>query len=443
MLRRVAGFVVFVHLAAGMVAALGDAPKVVRAVPDNGDTDVDPDLTELRFEFDQDMSQSGHSVCGGGDSFPEIDGKPKWESKRTFVLPVKLKPDHQYNLSVNCPAAQNFRGADGAPAQNYPISFKTRAAGAAPAAKLTVEQNKAAIAALKKAIDEKYSYRDLRKVDWTKVFEKYAPKLLAAETSAEFGRAAAELLGEAQDIHISVQVGKNTLGTHRRSGPINFRYDRLAKDVPNFKRVNEVVATGRFDDGIGYILITTWSNADRKAFEALFAALDELKDCRGLIIDVRPNGGGDERLAREFAGCFVRKAAVYSKNTYRDPKSKSGFTDPIDRRIEPNGKRPPFEGKVVVLVGPGNMSSNESFILMMRHGAGAKLVGAQTYGSSGNPKPHDLGNGVTVLLPSWQDLDADGKLLEGVGVRPDVAVEYSPTGDKPDAVIEAGRAALK
>ena len=80
---------------------------------------------------------------------------------------------------------------------------------------------------------------------------------------------------------------------------------------------------------------------------------------------------------------------------------------------------------------------------MMRHGAGTKLIGAQTYGSSGNPKPHDLGNGVTVLLPSWQDLDADGKLLEGVGVKPDVVVEYSPSGDKADAVIEAGRKALK
>lgn len=440
MLQRMAGLVACGILAA---AALGDAPKVVKAVPDNGDSDVDPALTELRIEFDRDMSPGGHSLCGGGETFPEIDGKPKWEGKRTFVIPVKLKPDHQYNLSVNCPAAQNFRGADGTPAQVYPISFRTRAEGAAPAAKLTAEQNKAAVAALRKAIDEKYSYRDLRKVDWKQVFEKYEPKLIGAETSAEFGRAAAELLGEAEDIHISVQVGKNTIGTHRRSGPINFRYDRLAKDVPNFKRVNDVVATGRFDDGVGYILITTWSNADRKAFEALYSALEEFKDCKGLIIDVRPNGGGDELLAREFAGCFVKKAAVYSKNTYRDLKAKSGFSSPIDRKIEPNAERPHFDGRVVVLIGPGNMSSNESFILMMRHGAGAKLIGAQTYGSSGNPKPHDLGNGVTVLLPSWQDLDADGTLLEGKGIKPDVEVEYTPADGKADVVIAAGRAALR
>jgi C-terminal processing protease CtpA/Prc len=38
-------------------------------------------------------------------------------------------------------------------------------------------------------------------------------------------------------------------------------------------------------------------------------------------------------------------------------------------------------------------------------------------------KPHDLGNGVTVFLPSWRDLALDGKDREGVGITPDVVVE--------------------
>ena len=39
-----------------------------------------------------------------------------------------------------------------------------------------------------------------------------------------------------------------------------------------------------------------------------------------LVIDVRPNGGGDERLAQELAGCFVAERALYAKHVYRDPK---------------------------------------------------------------------------------------------------------------------------
>ncbi len=46
----------------------------------------------------------------------------------------------------------------------------------------------------------------------------------------------------------------------------------------------------------------------------------------------------------------------------------------------------------------------------------------KTYGSSGNPLPHKLSNGVTVYLPSWQAYTLDGKLIEGNGVAPDVEI---------------------
>jgi C-terminal processing protease CtpA/Prc len=78
---------------------------------------------------------------------------------------------------------------------------------------------------------------------------------------------------------------------------------------------------------------------------------------------------------------------------------------------------------VAVLIGPATMSSCESFALMMRQAPRCKLVGASTRGSSGNPRPFDLGNGVVAWVPSWQDLDADGRLVEGQGVPPDVEVK--------------------
>jgi C-terminal processing protease CtpA/Prc len=68
------------------------------------------------------------------------------------------------------------------------------------------------------------------------------------------------------------------------------------------------------------------------------------------------------------------------------------------------------------------MSSNESFLLMMKQSPNTTIVGARSQGSSGNPKPHDLGNGVTLFLPSWKDLTAEGQELEGVGIAPDIEV---------------------
>src|SRR5205814_191607 len=106
------------------------------------------------------------SVLGGGDTFPAITGPLKWADNKTFVIPVKLEPDHAYEMNLNSDTFKGFASTRREPAEWYPLSFKTRAAGAAPAAPdVTPEQNKAALAALREAIDNNYSYRDRKKID--------------------------------------------------------------------------------------------------------------------------------------------------------------------------------------------------------------------------------------------------------------------------------------
>ena len=91
-----------------------------------------------------------------------------------------------------------------------------------------------------------------------------------------------------------------------------------------------------------------------------------------------------------------------------------------------------------MLIGPKVGSSAESFVLMMKHGAKARLIGDVTKGSSGRPIEHQLGNGVTVYLPSWEDELPDGTALEGRGVRPDTIVKTKPADfEKADPVLEA------
>ena len=80
-------------------------------------------------------------------------------------------------------------------------------------------------------------------------------------------------------------------------------------------------------------------------------------------------------------------------------------------------------GSVAVLMGQQNMSSCEAFLLMMKQCPRATLVGSASQGSSGNPKPHALAPGLTVLLPSWQALRPDGTCFEGEGIQPTVPIE--------------------
>jgi hypothetical protein len=420
----------FLSLCAALVAR-AEPPRVVSATPDNGQTDVDPATRQITIVFDQPMNHDAWSIVGGGPTFPKVLGKPKWTDDRTIVLAVKLEADHDYWLSINSDRFTNFRNRQGEAAVPYPIAFSTAAAKGA--AIVSPQTNRKAIEELRRAIDQDYSYRELHKLDWDNLFVEYGPRLEQARSPAAFARHAAAMLAANKDMHVLVKVGERTYPTHRPHAAVNFNPATLSPLVPQFKQHNNVVATGRFDDGIHYILIATWGMRDTGALEPAFAALADARDAKGLILDVRPNSGGDESLAQQFAGCFIDQPRTYSKNTIR----KDGeWLGPFDRIVQPNKARPSYRGPVVVLMGPQNMSSCESFLLMMRQVGGCKLVGARSYGSSGNPKPVELSNGVTVLLPSWQDMLPDGSLLEGIGVLPDVEVKTdAETLKRTDAVL--------
>lgn len=168
--------------------------------------------------------------------------------------------------------------------------------------------------------------------------------------------------------------------------------------------------------------------------DAAFAALTELQKSPALIVDVRFNSGGDETMAREFAGCFIRKRAMYARHVNLDPSSPTGFSAPVARWLEPTANRPAYAGRIAVLMGPANMSSAEAFLLMMKQAPNAKLIGARSFGASGNPQPQPLANGVTVYLPSWKAMLADGTVFETKGIAPDIEVPTA-AGQRDDPVL--------
>lgn len=422
------------------VNAFAVPPKVVKALPDNGDVNVDPSLTEIRITFSQPMDKGGWSFVGGGETYPETTGQPRWVGSTTVILPVKLVPDHEYWLSINNEHFRNFKGVNGEAAVPYPIRFVT--GGAVDKHAAVYDQlalNEAAVDALGELLTTRYSHRDRLGIDWKALVEEHRDELKGAGGPDAFARIAGIMLAKAEDKHIWFQVGSRQIPTYMRPVAPNVNPPLLPTLVPNYERLSDFVAMGRWDDGIGYIAIDSWDSSQRGAVEKAYEALGKLHDARAIIIDVRANGGGDETLAQGFAGCFVDEPVLYAKSKLVDPETESGFGAVLDRTLEPNVSRPKYEGPVVVLSGPVVMSSCEAFVLMMKAAPRATVVGGTTQGSSGNPKSYDLGNGVTVWVPSWESLTPDGEPFEGKGIEPDIAVDAPiETLFKGDPVLTKG-----
>ena len=415
------------------------APKVVEMFPKNWATDVDPSVTEMWVKFDRDMSTGGFSFCGGGPAFPKFDGKPKWVGKRKVVVKIKLEPDHDYELSLNCPAAQNFVSAEGTPLEPVPWSFATRSEEADDEATAETQKklNSSSLKQLMKLLAERYSYYDLRKVDWKDLEKKHEKQILGAKSTREWVKETAKMLEAAQDVHMWMKYRDKGTATFQRRVELNFNLDGVKKALPKLRKINDSVYTAKSDDGVGYILITTLSGDAEKELAKAQEALEDFKDCKAMIVDLRPNSGGSEPLAFPIAAWFVKGEKIYSKNTYRDPKGEKGWTEVFDRVVEGNTEPKRFDKPTAVLIGPGVMSSAESFVLMMKQGEKVTLIGQATYGSSGNPKVHKLENNVEIFIPSWKDMLPDGTCFEGQGIKPDIEVKAKAADfKKGDPVIE-------
>ena len=122
------------------IAALAVPAKVIETVPENGQQDVNPRLRQIRIRFDQDMNRQGYSVCGSGPTFPKTIGKARWINKRTFVMPVRLEPNHDYELYVNSQSYKNFKNLRGQPAIVYPVKFRTGSGGHESSSPITIDK---------------------------------------------------------------------------------------------------------------------------------------------------------------------------------------------------------------------------------------------------------------------------------------------------------------
>jgi hypothetical protein len=112
--------------AAKEAAQAARRPKVVSMTPANAAAGVDPGLTTIQVVFDRPMKDGSWSVVGGGPHFPEASGKPSYDSKRTtWSMPVKLKPDWEYQFMLNSPRFQGFRSEEGATLAPLSVTFTT------------------------------------------------------------------------------------------------------------------------------------------------------------------------------------------------------------------------------------------------------------------------------------------------------------------------------
>lgn len=294
-------------------------------------------------------------------------------------------------------------------------------------------------AVLARNLGRYYSYFSVRGIDWTAHSAQQQAAFAGAADEAAFLAAAKALLAPLKDTHVWLRDSKDALiPTWVFDRPLNIDGKRLLGALPSPRMIGRVGIAAELDGDVGYLAVTSLQGSEVEHTQ-LETALEGLLTKQALILDLRANGGGNEQHAHKLVGRLMDEPRVYAKRRFRSGPGANDFGPWQEAWIRPLGQGR-FLGPVVVLVGPGCVSSGEGMAKMLRARPRTRFVGQPTRGASGNPAPLPLPNGVHVWFSRWQDALPDGTLTEGRGVEPEVGV---PAGGPGDLTLFQGIAELR
>jgi C-terminal processing protease CtpA/Prc len=183
--------------------------------------------------------------------------------------------------------------------------------------------------------------------------------------------------------------------------------------------------------GQGYLRISGFGGytSEDAPYAAHLAALDKALDTiltkgrtqrlKGLIIDLRINGGGSDALGIRIAERLTDTPYVaYAKRARNHPSDPGRHTRPEPIRVVP-ADGPRYTGPIAVLTGGSTVSAGETFTQALIDRPGHTIrIGRPTQGVFSDVMERDLPNGMTAILPNEEFLNRAGRTYDGTGIPP-------------------------
>jgi hypothetical protein len=261
-------------------------------------------------------------------------------------------------------------------------------------------------------------------VDWGSLREKYRPRALRSESAGELAAICAEMLRPLRDLHVWLTAAGEHVPVFNRPRAANANPSAYRAILGELHETGHQVRWTVTTNQVGFLLIPAWNEGELPA--TCDQVLEQMRGTRGLLVDVRLNGGGSEDLAQAVAGRFLAKEFVYAYSQFRNGPQHTNLTEKIERRVGPRGPWR-YDRPVVLLIGQKCMSSNESFVAMMSGDPDLVTMGDHTCGSSGNPEIIELPLDLTVSVPRWIDYLPDGSVLDERGFQPQIVFKPEPS----------------
>lgn len=288
-----------------------------------------------------------------------------------------------------------------------------------------------------KDFDERYALFPAKRIDWDLLYRVYRPQVTPQTDDDELFAIMSSMLTHLNDLHVrldskepvrSFRSGKSHEAVLEQFGSVE-NFIRFFTQRPIHEkylhsklreRFENIFAYAWLTDDIGYFHFNKFTDVEKSA-----AVTDEIvdffKNARGIIIDVRRNGGGDDKVGKAIADRFADAKRPYMTIQDKNGPGHEDFAEPVEWFVEPDGPMQ-FTRPIVLLTDLTSGSAAENFALAMRVFPHATIVGDFTAGCFADADAAKLPNGWYYSLSINLFKDQNGICWEGIGVPPDLRI---------------------
>ncbi len=288
------------------------------------------------------------------------------------------------------------------------------------------DTNKGNLDALWNIIDSRYCYLDYKKINWDSIYNVYSERADTVSNKYALFDLLGEMLMNLKDGHVNLysEFDRSRYWKWYSDYPENFNQNLIYSSRylgSNYRIAGGIRYRKIAADRVGYMYYSSFSNNFSDA--NIRSVFEVFAGCKGVIIDVRGNGGGLVSNAAQLASYFFNKKTLTSYISHKTGNGHSDFSEPTAVYTEPHAKIR-WERPVVILTNRMSYSATNEFVCRMKYAPNAITAGDKTGGGGGLPLSSELPNGWMVRFSASPMYDAEMKNTEW-GIDPDVKTDMS------------------
>ena len=204
-------------------------------------------------------------------------------------------------------------------------------------------------------------------------------------------------------------VGSSIEITIRRQGLKKALIFNITREIIQIQSVKSEL----IDNNIGYIRLTSFNENSSKQIKKKVIKLNENKNLKGYILDLRNNPGGLLSQAIKISDFFLENGEIVSTKSRKVSENKKWFAKKGDIT----------EGKtLIVLINYGSASASEIVAGALKDHKRAIILGENSYGKGSVQSIIPLKNRGAIRLTIAKYYLPSGKSISKVGVTPDIEI---------------------